>query len=168
MRVSDADRERVAERLREHFAEGRLTSEELDERVSAALGAKTQGELRAVMTDLPEPGSAGPFPGKVPPGQMPPPGQAPPQWAGRPVFGFRRGPRLLPLALLLLFVLLFLHGAGFFFFAVFRIMLVLFLVAIVAGMFTVARFRRRARRYWRSNWPSGPGSHWHHDDWHSQ
>ena len=37
IRVSDADRERVTSRLREHFAEGRLTSDELDERVSAAL-----------------------------------------------------------------------------------------------------------------------------------
>ncbi len=37
IRISDADRERVTARLREHFAEGRLTSEELDERISAAL-----------------------------------------------------------------------------------------------------------------------------------
>ena len=55
IRVSDADRERVAERLREHFAQGRLSSEELDERISAALGAKTFGDLRRIMTDLPEP-----------------------------------------------------------------------------------------------------------------
>ncbi len=55
IRVSDADRERIIERLREHYAEGRLTSDELDERVTAALSAKTFGELRAVMTDLPEP-----------------------------------------------------------------------------------------------------------------
>jgi len=37
IRVSDADRERVTARLREHFAEGRLSQEELDERLSAAL-----------------------------------------------------------------------------------------------------------------------------------
>ena len=55
IRVSDADRERIVERLREHYAEGRLTSDELDERVAAALGAKNFGDLRAVMTDLPEP-----------------------------------------------------------------------------------------------------------------
>jgi len=47
MRVSDADRERVTVRLREHFAEGRLSSEELEERVSAALSAKTFGTCGA-------------------------------------------------------------------------------------------------------------------------
>ena len=41
IRVSDADRERVTARLRDHYAEGRLTREELDERVTAALNAKT-------------------------------------------------------------------------------------------------------------------------------
>ena len=155
MRVSDADRERVAERLREHFAAGRLTSEELDERVTSALGAKTAGELRTVLADLPEPTPAGPQAG-----------QAPPPWAGRPGFRYRRGPRLLPLVLLLFFVLLLFHGGGFVFFALFKIALVLFLVAALAGIFTVARFRRRARRYWRSGWQSGPGGHRHHDEWH--
>ena len=55
MRVSDADREAVTARLRDHFAEGRLTDSELDERVSAALNAKTFGELRSLTTDLPGP-----------------------------------------------------------------------------------------------------------------
>ncbi len=55
IRVSDADRERVVERLHEHFAAGRLTSDELDGRVSAALNAKTVGDLRPILTDLPEP-----------------------------------------------------------------------------------------------------------------
>jgi Flp pilus assembly protein TadB len=158
MRVSDADRERVAERLREHFAAGRLTSEELDERVAAALGAKTTGELKVVLADLPEPAPAGPQAGQVPP-----------RWTGRPGYGYRRGPRLLPLALFLLFAVLLLHGAvGFVFFALIKIVLVLFLVAAVAGIFTVARFRRRARRFWRSNWQSGPHDHWHDDEWHGQ
>src|SRR5215470_11013679 len=56
IRTSDADRERVAARLRDHFAEGRLTREELDERLAAALNAKTHGDLRRVLADLPEPG----------------------------------------------------------------------------------------------------------------
>ena len=55
IRASDADRERVTARLRDHYAEGRLTSEELDERTSAALNAKTFGDLRRVMADLPDP-----------------------------------------------------------------------------------------------------------------
>ena len=55
-RISDADRERVTARLRDHFADGRLTRAELEERVTAALNAKTIGDLRRVMADLPEPG----------------------------------------------------------------------------------------------------------------
>src|SRR5258708_28828017 len=157
MRVSDADRERVAERLREHFAAGRLTSEELDERVTAALGARTAGDLRTVLSDLPEPAPAGPQPGQVPP-----------PWAGRPGCRYRRGPGILPLVLLVLFALLLLHGGGFVVVALLKLVLLFCLVAAVAGIFTAARFRRRARRFWRSSWPSGPGSHGHHDEWHRQ
>ena len=60
IRASDADRDHITARLREHFAAGRLTSDELDERISAALKAKTHGELRQLMTDLPEPAPAAP------------------------------------------------------------------------------------------------------------
>ena len=48
IRASDTDREHATARLREHFAAGRLTSDELDERISAALNAKTYGELLLV------------------------------------------------------------------------------------------------------------------------
>jgi hypothetical protein len=145
LRVSDADREQVAGRLREHFAEGRLTSEELDERVSAALGAKTVGQLRAVMTDLPEPEPVG-APGGSPAGQ-PPWGAGPPPWAGRGRYSYRRrGPRLLPLALLLLIMLIVLPGAGVVLGTVLKFMLLFWLVACVAGLFAARRYRRRARR----------------------
>lgn len=53
IRVSDADRERVADVLREAFAEGRLTADEHAERVDAAYAAKTQGELVPLTADLP-------------------------------------------------------------------------------------------------------------------
>jgi DUF1707 SHOCT-like domain len=53
LRVSDEQRERVAQEIREHYAAGRLTEEELDERVQAAYQAKTEDELRAVRADLP-------------------------------------------------------------------------------------------------------------------
>jgi DNA-binding PadR family transcriptional regulator len=53
IRVSDRDRERATARLRDSFAEGRLTREELDERISAALNARTVGDLRRVTADLP-------------------------------------------------------------------------------------------------------------------
>jgi DNA-binding PadR family transcriptional regulator len=55
IRISDHDREQATARLCDHFAEGRLTREELDERITAALNATTAGDLRRVMADLPEP-----------------------------------------------------------------------------------------------------------------
>lgn len=54
MRASDEDRDRAAASLREHCAQGRLTVDELDERLSAVFAAKTQGDLRQVTADLPE------------------------------------------------------------------------------------------------------------------
>jgi DNA-binding PadR family transcriptional regulator len=53
IRVSDLDRERATARLRDSFAEGRLTREELDERITAALNARTVGDLRRLTADLP-------------------------------------------------------------------------------------------------------------------
>jgi DNA-binding PadR family transcriptional regulator len=51
--ASDADRERVVASLRDHFAEGRLTRAELDERLTVALSGPTAGDLRRLMADLP-------------------------------------------------------------------------------------------------------------------
>ncbi|MFJ7997304.1 DUF1707 domain-containing protein [Streptomyces sp. NPDC096310] len=56
-RASDAEREQVAERLREAMAEGRLTLEEFDERLGVAYQARTHGELVPLVRDLPEPGT---------------------------------------------------------------------------------------------------------------
>jgi hypothetical protein len=53
LRISDAERERAANDLREHYAAGRLTEDEFDERVQAAYAARTAGELRALLSDLP-------------------------------------------------------------------------------------------------------------------
>jgi len=53
MRVSDADRERTAELLREHHAVGRLTREEFEARLAGAFTALTRGELDALLADLP-------------------------------------------------------------------------------------------------------------------
>ena len=53
LRASDADREQVAERLRQATAEGRLVAEELEERLEAVFAARTYGELDAVVADLP-------------------------------------------------------------------------------------------------------------------
>jgi hypothetical protein len=53
LRASDADRERVAEALRQHHVDGRLDAEELTQRLDSAYDAKTFGELDAITTDLP-------------------------------------------------------------------------------------------------------------------
>ena len=53
LRAADADREQVGERLRRAAAEGRLLTDELEERLGAALSAKTYGELDAIVADLP-------------------------------------------------------------------------------------------------------------------
>jgi hypothetical protein len=52
-RASDADRELVADRLRHATAEGRLSPDELEERLEAVFTARTYGELDAVVDDLP-------------------------------------------------------------------------------------------------------------------
>jgi DUF1707 SHOCT-like domain len=153
IRISDADRERVTARLREHFAEGRLTPEELEERISAALSAKTFGELRHTMADLPDPAAA-PAPGLA--------RQYPQAWPGRPGGVFRRGPRLLPLAVFALVAALVIPGAGWLVLAFFQLVLALWLVAFVAGIFAVARFRRNMRRHWQS----GGGAYWRQYQWH--
>jgi len=53
LRVGDADRQAVVDELQRHYVEGRLTSEELGERVSQALGARTFGDLANLLSDLP-------------------------------------------------------------------------------------------------------------------
>ncbi|MEU8876859.1 DUF1707 domain-containing protein [Streptomyces javensis] len=66
MRASDAERERIAEVLREAVAEGRLDMAEFEERLDAAYAARTHGELEPLVRDLPVPGSAAPAPSASP------------------------------------------------------------------------------------------------------
>jgi len=60
MRASDADREQAAHVLREAAGDGRLTLEELDERLDAVYAAKTYAELSPITRDLPVPGTSTP------------------------------------------------------------------------------------------------------------
>jgi hypothetical protein len=67
MRVSDADREQAAEVLREAAGQGRISMDELDERLELAYGAKTYADLAALTRDLPQDGTAlSPAGGAVP------------------------------------------------------------------------------------------------------
>jgi len=58
MRVSDAERQAVADRLAVHYGDGRLDQVELDERAGRAMSAKTRADLAGLLDDLPEPGTA--------------------------------------------------------------------------------------------------------------
>ncbi|WP_030614299.1 DUF1707 SHOCT-like domain-containing protein [Streptomyces sclerotialus] len=82
LRASDADRDRVAEILRDALAEGRLRMEEFDERLDAAYKARTYGELVPLTADLPAGGRAAP----VAPAAAPL-GAGEPAWAERIVGG---------------------------------------------------------------------------------
>ena len=55
-RASDADRERFAGELHEHFAEGRLSLEELQRRLDLVFAAQTLIDLYELTSDLPHPG----------------------------------------------------------------------------------------------------------------
>ena len=53
LRASDAEREQVIDLLRRHAGEGRITADELSERIDAVYSARTVGDLRAPLADLP-------------------------------------------------------------------------------------------------------------------
>ena len=53
IRASDGERDQVVALLQRDFADGRLTQAELEERVGAALAARTTDQLRALTADLP-------------------------------------------------------------------------------------------------------------------
>ncbi|MGB6453463.1 MAG: DUF1707 domain-containing protein [Streptosporangiaceae bacterium] len=53
IRASDNERDQVVALLQRDFADGRLTQAELEERVGAALAARTMDQLRALTADLP-------------------------------------------------------------------------------------------------------------------
>src|SRR5260370_10259497 len=139
MRVSDADRDAVTARLRDHFAEGRLTEGELDERVSVALSAKTFGELRPLTADLP-----GPAP-------VPPRTAARPAWGGPPPWRHHRRHRPpVPLLLLIALLLVLASGGGWALFAFFRLIfgfsLAMMLTRIAIGLVEPRRHHYRYER----------------------
>ncbi|MBX6371868.1 MAG: DUF1707 domain-containing protein [Acidothermus sp.] len=61
LRIGDAERDYAIELLQRHFADGRLTQEEYEERVAAALKARTQADIAALFRDLPLLPSAAPL-----------------------------------------------------------------------------------------------------------
>ena len=149
IRVSDADRDRVTAQLRDHFAAGRITPGELDERLSAALNATTFGDLRRIMADLP-----GPVPAPL--------GAAPPLRA-TPAWAVRRHPPFPPLILLALLAALLIPGAGWLLAAFVNVILLFWLMTFAVGAFAFGRSQRRWRHHggWqRPQRPSGRRCTW--------
>jgi uncharacterized membrane protein len=60
LRMSDAEREQAATALGEHYAQGRLTTEEHSERLDRIWAAKTRAEVAPIFSDLPGPAAAPP------------------------------------------------------------------------------------------------------------
>ena len=132
IRVSDADRNAVAEQLGVHYADGRLDQAEFDERISRTMAAKTRGDLAGLFDDLPDSGSAG-TPGAAGPGGPTAPYTRPRRRSG----AFRS---IILLAIVILVCSTAWHAMnGFFFFNVpwFPI------AVIVAIVLLVTRHRRR-------------------------
>jgi Domain of unknown function (DUF1707) len=62
MRISHAERNEIADVLSKHYAEGRLDSNEFEERVGRVMNAKTRSDVAGVLDDLPRLGPAAPPP----------------------------------------------------------------------------------------------------------
>ncbi len=67
MRISDAEREQAAGALGEHYAQGRITSEEHSERLDLIWSARTRAQLAPVFADLPGPRGPAATPAPAPP-----------------------------------------------------------------------------------------------------
>jgi hypothetical protein len=140
MRVSDADRAEVADRLARHFGDGRLDQAEFDERVSRAMAAKTAADFQGLFDDLPDlPGDS---PNGVPSGTAKAPGTPPP--AAGYTARRRRGPLRGPVRALLIVVLV-LVAANIAWHALMGwITPLVWLAAIVAVIVLVTRRARRS------------------------
>ncbi|MGW2315014.1 DUF1707 SHOCT-like domain-containing protein, partial [Actinomadura luteofluorescens] len=88
--VGDDDRDTAAQRLRDAYATGHLTHEEMEERLDQVLTARTHGDLAAPLASLPDEGAGTTstigFPGVLPVGRG--------RLGGE--FGSRYVPRVLP------------------------------------------------------------------------
>ena len=76
LRLSDADRDVASEFLRGHFAEGRLTLDEMEDRLAVVYAAKKGSDLAGIFDDLPTEGGVEPSPASGPPVRPRPPNRA--------------------------------------------------------------------------------------------
>ena len=138
LRIGDSEREAAVTALGEHYAAGRLTKEEYDERAGAAWAARTGSQLMPLFADLPrlvapgrptQPAVRQPHPGSFPA----PSGRAP----------RRAAPPLLPLIQIAFAVAMLIGGDGLF-----------WVLLLVVGMMMFSRSRGRRR-------DSRPTHPWH-------
>ncbi|MFC4586939.1 DUF1707 SHOCT-like domain-containing protein [Sphaerisporangium corydalis] len=150
LRIGDAERDEVMTALREHFAQGRLTHDELDERLDTALGARTVGDLRRVTADLPEQRSQRPAAYDAPwrPEGMPlPPRGDLGTWGHhmadlpRPPFQGRRRHGGPPVFLIILAVFLVASAVGGAFAPLLGLLKVLFIMGVVFAIVRLAHHR---------------------------
>lgn len=163
IRIGDAERDAVMVALHDHFAAGRLDRGELDERLDAVLAAKTHGDLRTLVRDLPAPNGlpeperpAAAF-GAVPWDLGPALAFGGPRGPVRrhhrpmahghrhPVHGHRHGPRFpaFPLMIAVFFAVAFTVGVGTAALAVLHVALVIWLVRATLLLVGARRSRRR-------------------------
>jgi hypothetical protein len=135
IRVSDAERNEVAEILGQHYADGRLDQAEFDERVTRTMSAKTRGDLAGLFDDLPDTDSTAGA------------GSAAPGKPDGPAYPMRRGGRgiVRPLLLVLL-VLVAANLAWHAFASLFFIGPIFWAVAVIAVIAVVTKSRRRDYR----------------------
>ena len=136
IRVSDADRNAVAELLGQHYADGRLDQAEFDDRISRTMAAKTRGDLSGLFDDLPETGPAGAGPAG-------PGGPAGPV----PYRGPRRRGGIVRPLLLLLLVFICANFAWHAFTSLFFIQPLVWAFVIVAAILLITRSTHRHDRH---------------------
>ena len=161
-RASHADREQVVGALQAAFVQGRLTADELDERVGQALAARTYAELAALTTDLP----ADPAPARQPaPATQPAPDRqsAPARRLQNPAArrAVKAGAGAIGVAVIALGVVIAVAGepAAAVFVAVFMLVLAAAATAVVASVIHVAlKLEARQRSRPRGQQPPGPES----------
>ena len=161
-RASHADREQVVGALKAAFVQGRLTADELDERVGQALAARTYAELAALTTDLPadlaparEPGPAT----QPAPARQPAPDRRPQNTASRRAV--KAGAGAIGVTVTAASVAGAVAGqpAAFVFVAVFMVVLAAAATAVVASLIHVAlKLEARQRSRPRGQQPPGPES----------
>ena len=144
-RASHADREQVVGALQAAFVQGRLTADELDERVGQALAARTYADLAALTADLP----AGPDRAPVP---VPTPPPAPVRRPRNPAASFvvKAGAAAIAVTIIAALAAAVISGApaAAVFIAVFMLVLAAAATAVVASLIHVAlklESRQRAR-----------------------